>query len=442
MAKTINLENVLRPWQKHYIQNKKRFNVIVVHRRWWKTVSSVIDCLVVWLQEKWDYWYIAPTYKQAKKIAWRMIQKFGDQIGWFQYNSSELIVSFENGSTLSLFGAEQPDSLRGLDLKGVIFDEYAQQPSNIYWEIVFPMINANKGWVTWIGTPKGKNSFYKLYERAVKDERFYTALLKYSDTNLLDEEQIADAREEMTEEEFEQEYNCSWNASMRGSVYGKELAQAFKDERVKKDIYNPKLKVTTFWDLGISDAMSIGFIQTLGNEVRIIDRYSNTGYWFEHYTDVLKKKEEELGYKYETHYFPHDIQHRELSTGTSRLETVIKLLWPICKVVPISTIESGISAGRLIFKYLWINEELEEFINNLSLYQYEWDDKLGQFKKEPRHDFTSHDADWFRYMANIYYHLIKDKMPENVVQEEIIMHPYLYKKEETVIELEINDNPY
>lgn len=138
------------------------------------------------------------------------------------------------------------------------------------------MINANKGWVTWIGTPKGKNSFYKLYERAVKDDRFYTALLKYSDTNLLDDEQIADAREEMTEEEFEQEYNCSWNASMRGSVYGKELAQAFKEERVKKDIYNPKLKVTTFWDLGISDAMSIGFIQTLGNEVRIIDRYSNT----------------------------------------------------------------------------------------------------------------------------------------------------------------------
>jgi len=69
------------------------------------------------MQERGDYGYIAPTYKQAKKIAWRLIQKFGDQIGGFNYNSSELIVSFTNGSTLSLFGAENPDSLRGLDLR-------------------------------------------------------------------------------------------------------------------------------------------------------------------------------------------------------------------------------------------------------------------------------------------------------------------------------------
>jgi len=77
------------------------------------------------------------------------------------------------------------------------------------------MINANGGWVTWIGTPKGKNAFYKLYERAKKDDRFYTMLLRHTDTKLLSEEQIADARKEMTEEEFEQEYNCSWEAYMR-----------------------------------------------------------------------------------------------------------------------------------------------------------------------------------------------------------------------------------
>ncbi len=407
MEKSISLKH-LRDWQKTYITNKKRFNVLVVHRRAWKTVWAILDELITAIKEKWDYWYVAPTYRQAKKIAWRMIQKFWDQISGFTYNASELIVNYENGSTISLFGAENPDSLRWLDLRWVIFDEYAQQPSNIYSEIVFPMINANGWWVTWIGTPKGKNAFYQLYQRALKDERFYTMLLRHTDTKLLTDEQISDARKEMTEEEFEQEYNCSWEAYMRWSVYWKELSLAHSEGRVKEWLYDPELEVYTFWDLGISDAMSIWFVQISNGQIRIIDRYSNTGYGLEHYSGIIKSKP----YRYKNHYFPHDIRQREISTGLTRMETAIKLMWDICKIVPMSTIESGIDAGRLLFKNIWIDSNLEEFINNLSLYQYEWDDKLWQFKKQPVHDFTSHDADWFRYMAIIFNHITKKPLYE------------------------------
>jgi hypothetical protein len=77
------------------------------------------------------------------------------------------------------------------------------------------MINANKGWVTWIGTPKGKNNFYQLYQRAIKDDRFNTMLLRVSQTKLLDEEQLNDAKLEMPEEEYLQEYECSWEAFMK-----------------------------------------------------------------------------------------------------------------------------------------------------------------------------------------------------------------------------------
>lgn len=435
MQQTINLSQ-LREWQKTYIKNKKRFNVLVVHRRAWKTVWAVLDTLIVAVKEKWDYWYIAPTYRQAKKIAWRMIQKFWDQIKWFSYNASELIVTYTNGSTISLFGAENPDSLRWLDLRWVIFDEYAQQPSWIYSEIIFPMINANWWWVTWIWTPKGKNSFYKLYQRAIKDDRFFTMLLRYTETKLLSEEQIADARKEMTEEEFEQEYNCSWEAYMRGSVYGKELSLAHSEWRVKESLYDPALQVYTFWDLGISDAMSIWFVQITGWQIRIIDRYSNTGYWLEHYAEVIKNKP----YKYADHYFPHDIRQREISTGLTRLETAIRLLGN-CKVVPMSTIESGIDAGRLLFKNIWIDSSLEEFINNLSLYQYEWDDKLWQFKKQPIHDFTSHDADWFRYMAIIFNHITRKPLDE---EEKIdpLEDPLGIFKEDEIEEVEIDFWPF
>ena len=425
MEKTINLSQ-LREWQKTYIKNKKRFNVLVVHRRAWKTVWAVLDTLIVAVKEKWDYWYIAPTYRQAKKIAWRMIQKFWDQIKWFAYNASELIVTYTNGSTISLFGAENPDSLRWLDLRWVIFDEYAQQPSWIYSEIIFPMINANGWWVTWIGTPKGKNSFFKLYQRAIKDDRFFTMLLRYTDTELLTSEQIADARKEMTEEEFEQEYNCSWEAYMRWSVYWKELSLAHSEWRIKEWLYDPALQVYTFWDLGIADAMSIGFVQITGWQIRIIDRYSNTGYWLEHYAEVIKNKP----YKYADHYFPHYIRQREISTGLTRLETAIRLLWN-CKVVPMSTIESGIDAWRLLFKNIWIDSSLEEFINNLSLYQYEWDDKLWQFKKSPIHDFTSHDADWFRYMAIIFNHITRKPFDDEEEEKENENDPlWIFKNEE------------
>lgn len=430
----INLSN-LRQWQKDYIKNKKRFNVLVVHRRWWKTVWAVLDWIIEVIQVVWDYWYIAPTYRQAKKIAWRMIQKYWNQITWFTYNASELIVTYQNGSTLSLFWAENPDSLRWLDLKWVIFDEYAQQPSWIYWEIIFPMINANKGWVTWIWTPKGKNAFYKLYERAKNDERFYTVLLKYTDTNLLDEEQIRDARAEMTEEEFEQEYNCSFEAYLKWAIYGKELKAAYDEWRVLKDIYNPELPVYTFWDLWISDAMAILFVQTVWKEIRIIDSYKNTWFWLEHYATEIKSKP----YKYTTHYFPHDIRHRELSTWTSRLETAVKLLWEECRVVPMNTIESWINAWRLIFKNVWINEELEEFINDISLYQYEYDDLRQEFKRTPKHDWTSHYADTYRYLATIFEHLTKEKTIE-VVEEN--NDPFWIFEEDNVDELEIDLTPY
>lgn len=107
-----------------------------------------------------------------------------------------------------------------------------------------------------------------------------------------------------------------------------------------------------------------------------------------------------------------------------------------------NSLESGIDAGRLIFKNLWIEEWLDEFINNLSLYQYEWDDKLWQFKKVPIHDFTSHDADWFRYMATTYNILIRGDSKEIAQEHTMELHPYSYKKEEVAFEFEIEDSAY
>jgi hypothetical protein len=207
----------------------------------------------------------------------------------------------------------------------------------------------------------------------------------------------------MTEEEYEQEYNCSWTANIRWAVYWKELSKMYDEWRVKEWLYDPNLQVYTFWDLWISDKMAILFVQIIQNEIRIIDNYSNSGYSLEHYINFVKER----WYKYNTHYFPHDIRVRELSSWMSRLDIVSRMLtwfWNI-KIVTQNTIEWGINAWRIIFKNVWIDESLIDLLNDLSLYQYEFDDKLWEYKKIPKHDFTSHNADCYRYLAITFYEL-------------------------------------
>lgn len=328
-----------------------------------------------------------------------MLTKFARKIPDSKINISELTIELFNGSKIRLFGADNPDSLRGLDLKGVIFDEYAQQPPSIYSEIVFPMINANNGWVLWIGTPKGKNNFYELYERARKDEKYYVKLLTVEDTDLLNEEQLASAKSEMSDDEYNQEYMCSWDASIKWAYYAEQMQQARKEWRISFVPYEPAIQVNTFWDLWINDTMVIWFIQIRGKEVRVIDFYENSGEWFEHYIQLLRKK----GYDYGTHYFPHDIEVRELQSGTSRRDFLIKNGITNIKVVPKVSIMDWIEAVRRVLKYCYFDEKnCYRGIEALTQYHKEYDEKNRIYRSSPKHDWSSNSADWFRYFALTY----------------------------------------
>ena len=404
-AREITLDlKFLRAWQKLFFKNAKRFNVLVVHRRAWKTIVVVVFLIYKAIKNKWMYWYIAPTYKQAKLIAFDFLMKFAQKIPWTEINKSELKVTLFNGSSIILFWADTPDSLRWLDLKWAVFDEYAQQPSNIYWEIIFPMINANWGWVVWIWTPKWKNIFYRLYNKAIKDDKFYVDYLTVDDTGLLDAEQLELARGEMSEEEFNQEYYLSWTASIKWSYYWKQIEEARRENRVRKWLFDSLLPVYTFWDLGVSDAMAIVFCQFVWNEIRIIDYYENSWHWFELYRDLMiweiEFYERMKKYKYWGHYFPHDIAVRELSTGLSRMETVQDLFWADkCDVVEKLSVMDWINAGRRIFEKIYIDEDnCEIFLDKLASYKAKIDDKNWTVWK-PEHDENSHCWDAFRYMA-------------------------------------------
>lgn len=312
-----------------------------------------------------------------------------------KFNEAELRADYPNGSRITLFGADNPDSLRGLVLWGVVFDEYSQQPSNIFSEIIRPALADHKGYAVWIGTPKGKNEFYRLYEAAQGDSAWYRLLLKASESGIIPAEELADAKKLMSDDEYNQEFECSFVSALKGAYYADQLAKAREERRIGNVPYDPTLPVDTWWDLGVGDSMAIGFFQSIGNEWRLIDSYSSSGEGLDYYFKLLKDK----GYLYRNHFAPHDIEVRELSSGKSR-RNIASGLGINFQIAPNLPVDDGINAARMRFPTLWIDEQKnQQFLDAVSQYRKEWDDKRGEFKNKPLHDWTSHYADMLRYWA-------------------------------------------
>lgn len=395
-----------RDWQGKVHRLRKRWNVLVCHRRAGKTnlaLSELLKCAITTKESRWAY--IAPTYKQAKTIAWDILKHYSRVIPGVTFNESELRADFPNGARITLYGADNPDSLRGIALWGVVFDEYSQQPSNIFSEIIRPALSDHQGWAIWIGTPKGQNSFWELYEYAKSQEDWFTLILKASESGIISADELEDAKRTMTSDEYEQEYECSFTAAIKGAIYAAELSELHTSGRIKKSIWDKTLPVYTFWDIGISDYTSIVFTQFSGSEVRIIDFLQDSGKALDFYSTELKKKP----YTYEKHYFPHDIQARSLVTGASLLETAEKLFEKNkCAITERLGVLDGINAVRINFyKFFFDEDNTRELRNCLSNYRNEWDDKKGMYKDSPLHDWSSHAADAFRYMAINYQKLTK-----------------------------------
>lgn len=388
-----------RSWAEQLHNSVKRWIVLVLHRRAGKTVAVLNhlqrDALSI---PNARFAYIAPFYKQAKNIAWDLLKFYARPIPNVQFNEAELSVKYPNGSKLQLYGADNPDSLRGIALWGVAFDEYSQQPSNIFTEIIRPALADHSGYAIWIGTPKGKNELFRLYSRGLSDEKWLSLLLTVDDTKLLPQEELDDARKLMSEDEYAQEFLCSFEASIKGAYYAQELLKARKEQRIKQVPYDPVLKVHTVWDLGVGQNLAIGFYQRVGNELHMID------YWEGSEKDgipqaikALQNKE----YIYGKHFVPHDAEGTESGTGKTRLATA-KELWTTAQfeLIPRLSVDDGIHKGKMIFPKLWIDEQkCQIFLDYIAQYRQKWDDSKGMFKERPLHDFTSHSADVHRYAA-------------------------------------------
>lgn len=380
----------------------KRWNVIVCHRRFGKTVFAVNELLKGAMTTRLEsprFAYLAPTYKQAKNIAWDYLKLYSRPIPGIKINESELRIDYPNGARIQLYGCDSPDALRGIYLDGVVLDEYAQMPRNLFGEVLRPALSDRLGWAIFIGTPKGHNAFHDLYEHAVDRPEWYARVYRASDTGIIEANELEDAKRIMTEDEYEQEYECSWTAAVKGAIYAKEIAAARKQNRIGFVPVDPALDLMTFWDLGISDAMSIWFAQAVGKEIRFIHYYENTGEGMAHYIKYIKDFARENNLRLGDQFAPHDIEVRELSTGKSRKDAAREMGFTF-RTVPQHKVHDGIETVRRLFSRCWFDSKgCAQGLDCLSLYRNEYDEKRQIFRDSPLHDWTSHCADAFRTFA-------------------------------------------
>jgi phage terminase large subunit len=380
----------------HELMDEKRFGVVVAHRRMGKTVSAInhlIKDALLNQKEAPRYAYIAPTYGQAKRVAWDYLVKYAEPLGGSQ-NITELRVDFW-GRRIQLYGSDNADSLRGQYFDFVILDEIGDQNPKIWTDIIRPALADRKGKCLFIGTPKGHNHFKELRDRAGKEDGWGLLEFKASETGVVDEVELKAARNEMGEDKYRQEFECSFDAAVEGSYYG-QILNELEDKKHMQEIPREELSRTfTAWDLGMGDSTSIWVAQLVGTEVRLIDYYENHGVGLDHYVKWIKDND----YLKAEHILPHDVRVRELGTGKSRMEMLEEAGLEV-KISPRMGLDDGIQAVRRLLPRCWFNvPKVQTGLNCLRNYRRDYDEKRKIFYERPLHDWSSHGSDSFRYLA-------------------------------------------
>lgn len=360
-----------------------------------------------------DYVLLAGASSKHRVLCCREIQKsikesvhklLSDRIEALGLSSFYQILETEirgaNGTTFSFSGLLQHTvtSIKSFEGATITWIEEAQTISKRSLDILIPTVLRTKN-AKIIFSLNPYLTSDPVYAEFVLQERDDCTVVQvnYTDNPHCPELLIIEA-EKLKINDYEK-YKNIWLGEVKliadGAIYKKEFEKVQDDKRICPVPVDPALHVHTVWDLGVGDSTSIWFCQVYGKEVRLVDYYEASGEGLPHYARVLQDK----GYLYGKHFAPHDIAVRELGTGVSRLETARKLGINFL-ITPSLSIEDGIDAARQLLSSCWFDEKkTSEGVNCLRNYRREFNDKMDQFKPTPVHDWSSHAADAFRYLA-------------------------------------------
>ena len=431
-VKTIPYNFIARAYQLEFLreiekavdgESDKRYFYQIWHRRSGKDKTNIADVVPRRLiKDPCQVKYVYPTSVMGRGHLWEAIDKDGfkfinhipRELRVGDANSTRMVINVKNGtntdSQFQIVGANHPDSLRGGGAKLFVFSEWAEHDPYA-WDVVEPILRENDGIAVFNTTPKGDNHARALLEYAKGSDKWWTQTLTVDDTKVFTKNDMealvidvvkrfeANGRSRGEAEAYiQQEYYCSFDAPVLGSYYGASIKKAEEEKRITHVPHQQGISVSTYWDLGIDDSMTIWFLQVVGQELHFIDYYENSGEGLPHYAKYLQDK----SYVYDHHNAPFDIEARELGSGKSRKEVAAKLGIRF-RVAPKLRIEEGINAGRTIFSQCWFDKEkCHRGIQALKNYKKEWDDKNMVYRKHPLHNWASHGADAFRTFAVTY----------------------------------------
>jgi phage terminase large subunit len=389
------IEVRLRQQQREIMSGLRRFNVLLAHRRFGKTVLAIVVLMLEAMKCKLhrpQVAYYCPTYSQAKRVAWPYLRDFCSAIPGTIFNEAELKATLPNGATIQLGSADNPDASRGIYLDYVVLDEPAQMPPRMWFEVLRPALSDRIGGCLMIGTPAGRHGlFYESYENAAGDPEWWRGRYRASETGIVAHSELLSAQKAMSHAEYQQEFECSFDAAIKGAYY----AEAMNAADIAPYAPVSGLKTHIAMDLGMNDATACWFFQVEGNRplIHSYAEYTNMGL-----PDIVADWRVR-GHLYGKVIAPHDIAVRSLSTGQTRLHTLQQLGVDVI-VAPNLPVIDGIDTTRaLIPRCRFDSEGCREGIEALRQYRSDWQDKKGVLSLRPLHDWTSHAADAMRYLA-------------------------------------------
>jgi len=385
--------------------------VAVWHRRAGKDEQCLHWAAVAAHQKPATYWHMLPQAAQARKAIWDAVnphtgRKRIDEAFPLELRAStrnnEMIIQFKSGATWQVVGSDNYNSLVGSPPYGVVFSEWSLSDPAA-WSYISPILEENGRWAMFIYTPRGRNHGKTLYENALTREGWFAEKLSAQDTGVFTKRQLRNIELEYIQDfgqndgrsRFRQEYLVDFESAISGAYYAHEMDRLEADQRIRRVMWEPNLPVHTGWDIGFRDSTCIWFAQIQRDEVRVIDYIENSGVAVGWYVNELRSRP----YAYGTHLLPHDSLVSDLTSGTSIKET-LSGLGVQSTVVGKAPVYDGINAVRQLLPRCFFNaEKCKRGVEALQNYRREWDEKRKVFHDKPLHDWSSHGADAFRYLA-------------------------------------------
>ncbi len=403
----VTIELKPRPAFREFVHSKHRWACIVAHRRAGKTFAVLQKLIKIAFEYKRSgppprFAVISPTREQTKDICWAYLKEFVAAVPQVEINESELKITLPNKTTIRLYSGNNFERLRGLYLDGVIVDEPADVPPAAWSQVIRPCLSDYQGFAWFIGTPKGKDAFYKRHQQAQESPEWYSALIRASDSGILPAEELKSIRDDYTvsEADYRQEYECDFSIGRPGAIYAADINRAEAEGRIGPFPIDDSALVHTTWDLGAPANTCVIYWSRVGLTYRILDcdmgLEMKTG---ERVAHMLAK-----GYNYGYHFLPHDGDNKHadnMSFSEKLAEAGLANVRSLPRG-PHGAEEKRIRMMTDIFSQLWFHESLTGeggLLEALSAYHRKEARLGGYIENKIAHDWSSHPADAFGYIS-------------------------------------------